>query len=159
MNFRIGQHVMHCTFGFGKIVQIEKNLASQNEVLHYMVQIDDMNIWVPDDEMLSLRLRLPSSAEEFKHLQKILSSVDESLPEDRILRKTQMSEMLKDGSAKALFRVVRGLANFRKVKPLNDNDQALLRRVEKALISEWGFVLSVTPLQAEADLRQMLLKN
>jgi RNA polymerase-interacting CarD/CdnL/TRCF family regulator len=66
---------------------------------------------------------------------------------------------LKDGSAEALFRVVRGLVNYRKVNSLNDYDQALLRRVEKALIGEWGFVLSVSPLQAETDLHRMLLKD
>ncbi|MBL8050265.1 MAG: hypothetical protein JNM46_03505 [Anaerolineales bacterium] len=158
MSFKIGDHVMHWTFGFGKVIDLEKRLSSQKEVLHYVVQIDDMNIWVPEDEMLSQRLRSPSSEEEFKHLQSILSSPKEKLPEDRILRKTMLMDILKDGSAKALFRVVRGLANYRKVKALNENDQALLRRVEKALIGEWGFVLSVTPVQATADLHQMLLK-
>lgn len=159
MSFKIGDHVMHWTFGFGKVIDLEKRLSSQKEVLHYVVQIDDMNIWVPEDEMLSQRLRSPSSEEEFKHLQSILTSKKETLPEDRILRKTMMMDILKDGSAKALFRIVRGLANYRKVRALNDNDQALLRRVEKALIGEWGFVLSVSPVQATSDLHQMLLKE
>lgn len=159
MNFREGDHVMHWTFGFGKVTHLEKRLTSEKEVLHYVVQIEDMSIWVPQDEMLNQRLRNPSSAEEFKHLQSILSSKKETLPEDRILRKNMLIEILKDGSAKSLFRVVRGLANYRKVRALNDNDQALLRRVEKALIGEWGFVLSVSPLQATTDLHQMLLKE
>lgn len=159
MSFRIGDHVMHWTFGFGKVIDLEKRLSSQKEVLHYVVQVDDMNIWVPEDEMLNQRLRSPSSEEEFKHLQSILLSKKETLPEDRLLRKTMMMDILKDGSAKALFRIVRGLANYRKVRALNDNDQALLRRVEKALIGEWGFVLSVSPVQATTDLHQMLLKE
>lgn len=159
MSFKVGDHVMHWTFGFGKVIDLEKRLSSQKEVLHYVVQVDDMNIWVPEDEMLNQRLRSPSSEEEFKHLQSILLSKKETLPEDRLLRKTMMMDILKDGSAKALFRIVRGLANYRKVRALNDNDQALLRRVEKALIGEWGFVLSVSPVQATTDLHQMLLKE
>lgn len=159
MTFRTGDHVMHWSFGFGKVVELESRSASQDEVLHYVVQIDDMKIWVPEDAMLNQRLRSPSSAEEFKHLQSILSSKKEVLPKDRILRKNMISEILKDGSAESLFRVVRGLANYRKVNSLNDYDQALLRRVEKALIGEWGFVLAVSPLQAETDLHRMLLKD
>lgn len=159
MSFRTGDHVMHWSFGFGEVVELKAHSASQNEVLHYVVQIDDMKIWVPEDEMLNQRLRSPSSEEEFKHLQSILSNKKEILPKDRILRKNMITEILKDGSAESLFRVVRGLANYRKVNSLNDYDQALLRRVEKALIGEWGFVLSVSPLQAETDLRQMLLKD
>jgi RNA polymerase-interacting CarD/CdnL/TRCF family regulator len=116
-----------------------------------------MKIWVPEDEMLNQRLRTPSSEEEFKHLQSILSSTKETFPKDRILRKNMMMDILKDGSAKALFRIVRGLANYRKDHSLNDNDQVLLRRVEKALVSEWGFVLSVSPLQAQTELHRMLL--
>jgi len=159
MNFRTGDHVMHWTFGFGKIIDLEKRLVSLKEVLHYVVQIGDMKIWVPEDEMLNQRLRRPSSEEEFKHLQGILSSSEEELPVDRNLRKNMIMDILKDGSAKALFRVARGLASLRKLRALNDNDQALMRRVEKALIDEWGFALSVTPLQAETDLRRMLLKD
>jgi RNA polymerase-interacting CarD/CdnL/TRCF family regulator len=159
MAFSNGDHVMHWTFGFGKIIDLEKRLDSQKEVLHYVVQIDDMKIWVPEDEMLGQRLRSPSSEREFKKLQTILDNKKEILPKDRILRKNMITEMLKDGSAEALFLVVRGLANYRKSNSLNDYDQALMRRVEKALISEWGFALSVSPVQAETDLHRMLLKD
>ena len=159
MSFHIGDHVMHWAFGFGKVVELETHSASHNEMVHYVVQVDDMKIWVPEDEMLDQRLRSPVSAQEFKHLQSILTSPKETFPKDRILRKNMITEILKDGSAKALFRVVRGLANFRKANSLNDYDQALLRRVEKALIGEWGFVLAVTPSQAETDLHRMLLRD
>lgn len=159
MSFHIGDHVMHWAFGFGKVVERVSRSASQNEMLHYVVQVDDMKIWVPEDEMLDQRLRSPVSEEEFKQLQSILSNAKETFPKDRILRKSMITELLKDGSAKALFRVVRGLANYRKANSLNDYDQALLRRVEKALIGEWGFVLSVTPAQAETDLHRMLLRD
>lgn len=120
MTFRNGDPVMHWTFGFGKVIDLEKRLDSQKEVLHYVVQIDDMKIWVPADEMLSQRLRSPSSEKEFKHLQTILDNKKETLPKDRLLRKNMISEMLKDGSAEALFRVARGLANYRKSNPLNE---------------------------------------
>ena len=159
MSFREGDYVMHWTFGFGKVIRLENQLVAQKEVLHYMVQVDDMSIWVPEDEMLSARLRSPSTKKEFKHLQDILSSPGEELPDDRLLRKNRLLEILKDGSAKSLFDVVRSLANYRKVRALNDNDQVLLKRAEKALIGEWGFVLSVTTLQASTELHQMLLKE
>jgi CarD family transcriptional regulator len=159
MSFSAGDYVMHWTFGFGRVIQLEQKAVSGKDVLHYVVHIDDMNIWVPEDDMLDTRLRAPSSAEEFKHLQDILANGGETLPDDRNLRRTILIEILKDGSAKSLFRVVRSLANYRKVRALNDNDQVLLKRVEKALIGEWGFVLSVPPFQAEADLHRMLVQE
>jgi hypothetical protein len=39
---------------------------------------------------------------------------------------------------------------------LNDNDQAVLKRLQTALLSEWGFALSITPAQAELEMRRLL---
>lgn len=57
-----------------------------------------------------------------------------------------------------LGRVIRRLASFRKARPLNDNDQSVLRRAEKALISEGGMALSLSPFEAESGLRDLLSK-
>jgi RNA polymerase-interacting CarD/CdnL/TRCF family regulator len=156
MNFREGDWVMHWTFGLGKVVRLEEREVSGRKILHYAVQINDMTIWVPEDELLASRLRPPTSESDFQKLQNILSTAGDPLPDDRHQRKIMLTEILKDGSAKSLCRVVRSLASYRKVHSLNENDQALLKRAEKALIGEWGVVLSVTPLQAETELRRLL---
>jgi RNA polymerase-interacting CarD/CdnL/TRCF family regulator len=156
MNFHEGDSVMHWTFGLGRVVRMEERNVSGSEVLYYAIEIGDMTIWVPADGMLQNRLRLPTSAREFKKLQDILSGPGNPLPEDRHQRKLAVMEILKDGSAESLCRVIRSLANHRKVRALNENDQALLRRLEKALIGEWSVSLSITPLEAENELHQLL---
>lgn len=156
MSFREGDAVMHWTFGLGKVVRLEEREVSGKGVLHYAIQINDMTIWVPEDEMLETRLRPPTSKSNFKKLQKILTNPGEPLPDDRHQRKIMLTEILKDGSAESLCRVIRGLASYRKMRTLNENDQALLRRAEKALIGEWGAALSVTPMEAETEMRQLL---
>ncbi len=159
MSFREGDSVMHWTFGLGKVVRLEERDMSGREVLYYAIQINDMTIWVPEDEMLGTRLRLPTSENEFKKLKKILTSPGEPLPDDRHQRKIMLMETLKDGSAASLCRVIRSLVVYRKTRSLNENDQALLKRLEKVLIGEWSIALSVTPLEAETELRQILLKD
>jgi len=52
--------------------------------------------------------------------------------------------------------VIRDLSAYRQVRPLNENDQALMRRAQNALLGEWGFALSVTPAQAELELNRLL---
>ena len=66
--------------------------------------------------------------------------------------------MLKDGSAESLCRVIRDLTKYRQKKSLNDNDQAVLRRVQTSLLGEWGFALSLTPAQAEIELQRLLTR-
>ena len=65
-------------------------------------------------------------------------------------------ELLKDGRAESLCRVIRSLVGFSKTHPLNDSDQALLRRAQTALLAEWGHALSVTPVEAESQLKRLL---
>jgi RNA polymerase-interacting CarD/CdnL/TRCF family regulator len=65
-------------------------------------------------------------------------------------------ELLKDGRAESLCRVIRDLTTYRQTRPLNENDQALLKRSQKMLLGEWSFALSVSPAQAENDLQRLL---
>ena len=51
---------------------------------------------------------------------------------------------------------MRDLTTFRRSRPLNDNDIALLKRSEDALLGEWAFALSVTPAQADSELHRLL---
>jgi len=159
MSFREGDSVMHWVFGLGKVIRTEKRDMSGGMILYLAIQIDDMTIWVPEDELLASRLRPPTSVDGFRKLHTILKGSGDELPVDRHLRKNMLIEMLKEGTAESLCRVIRSLATYRKDHPLNENDQAVLRRVEKALIGEWGTALSVSPFEAEADLRKLLLQE
>ena len=156
MDFHEGDIVMHWIYGLGKIIQLEeRNLTGEN-ALYYAVQIDDITIWVPADANLENRLRSPTLKAKFLHLLKILSGPSDELPIDRQERKLLLLEWLKNGRAGSLCRVIRSLSTYRNLRPLNDSDQALLKRSQNALLGEWGFALSVTPLQAEIELNRLL---
>lgn len=157
MSFRVGDVVMHCTYGLGKVIQVEERAMYGPTQTYYAVQIGDLTIWVPEDEQLGTRLRSPTPGREFPRLLKILTGPGESLPVDRHERKLLLSNWLKDGRAESLCRVIRGLANFRQAKSLNDYDQVILKRTQQALIGEWGYSLSITPAQAEHELHHLLL--
>ena len=156
MNFREGDPVMHWTYGFGRVVRLEERALSGQKAMYYAVQIGDLTVWVPADGNLGNRLRPPTSKARFKELLAILSGPGEALPDDRQERKIRMLELLKDGRAESLCRVIRNLSAYQQVRPLNDNDQALLKRAKSALLGEWGFSLSIPPGQAESDLYRLL---
>ncbi len=156
MNFHEGDTVMHWTYGLGKVIRLEERVLSGKKELYYAVQIGDMTVWVPADDKLENRLRPPTSKAGFKKLMDVLSSPGEPLPDDRHERKTLLTELLKNGRAESLCKVIRNLSTYRHVRSLNDNDQALLRRTEESLIGEWGFALSITPAEAELQLHRLL---
>jgi len=156
MNIREGDSVMHWTHGLGKVVQLEKRALSGQTLLYYAIQIGDMTVWVPADDMLESRLRLPTRAAEFKKLMGTLADPGEPLPDDRRERKTLLIEWLKDGRTESLFRVVRSLSSYQKDHSLNLDEQTLLKRTKTVLVGEWVYAMSVTVAEAEHDLYHLL---
>jgi len=154
--FHRGDTVMHWTYGLGKVVRLENRQLLGQKTLYYAVQVGDMTVWVPADDQLDQRLRKPSSKGQLRKLRLLLSRQGIQLPIDRHERKTMLLELLKDGRAESLCRVIRSLVGFSKTHPLNDNDQALLRRAQTALLAEWGYAMSVPPDQVELQLKRLL---
>jgi RNA polymerase-interacting CarD/CdnL/TRCF family regulator len=156
VDFKIGDPVMHWTYGFGEIVKLEERVLNDKSILYYAVKSSNLTIWVPADDNLESRLRPPTSPKEFEKLFKILTGSEEPLSDDRHERKTYLVELLKDGRAESLCRVIRDLFAYQKRKSLNENDQHLMKRVQSVLLGEWEFSLSVPPTQAASDLHRML---
>jgi RNA polymerase-interacting CarD/CdnL/TRCF family regulator len=156
MTIQIGDTVMHWTYGLGQVVGMDERVISDQKALYYAVKVRDMTVWVPDDDHLDTRLRPPSSPKKFKNILTILSASGEPLPEDRQERKLTLVERLKDGQAESLCRLIRDLYAHQRVHPLNDNDNNLMKRSREALLSEWGFVLSVPTMEAEQEMHRLL---
>jgi RNA polymerase-interacting CarD/CdnL/TRCF family regulator len=159
MNFRKGDSVMHWTHGLGKVIQLETRVLAGEKILYYAIEIGDMTVWVPADEQLETRLRPPTKAAEFKKLMGILSGAGEPLPEDRLERKRLLLERLRDGRTESLFRVIRSLSTHRHRHPLNDNDEALLKRSRNMLLGEWSFSMSIPLSKAEHELQHLLASH
>ena len=158
MNFHKGDTVMHWTYGIGQIVNLEERALSGLKTIYYVVQVRDMTVWVPADSKVGSRLRSPTSKSRFQRLLAILSGPSEPLPEDRLERKTRLLELLEDGRPESLCRVIRDLSAYQKrqARPMNDNDQMILKQSRNTLLGEWEFVLSITRAQAELDLHHLL---
>jgi RNA polymerase-interacting CarD/CdnL/TRCF family regulator len=158
MNFHEGDMVMHWTYGIGQVLKLEERDLAGSKTLYYAVQVRDMTVWVPADDKVGSRLRSPTPKPRFKRLLAVLSSPSEPLPEDRLERKNRLLELLKDGRPESLCQVVRDLSAYQKQKgrPMNDNDQMILRQSRNTLLGEWGFVLSLTRPQAEHELLHLL---
>lgn len=156
MKIHEGDSVMHWTHGLGKVVQLEERVLSGQAMMYYAIQIGDMMVWVPADEMLETRLRLPTRTAEFKKLVDTLSEPGEPLPDERRERKTLLTEWLKDGRTESLFRVIRSLVTYRQDHSLNLDEQTLLKRSKTTLVGEWSYAMSITLAQAEHELYRLI---
>lgn len=156
MSFQIGDKVIHCAFGLGEITQIEEKTINGQPTNCYVMHITDMTVWIPIDDLQQNSLRLPTSPEEFVKVLPILTSPNEILVEDRVLRKHQLMEQLRDGQLASICRVVRDLTHFQRNSKLNDQEKSILERAIKSLLAEWTLSLGTPLNQAHQSMESML---
>jgi len=159
MDFRTGDQVMHSTYGLGQVQAIEERTVNNTTALYYMVRAADLTIWVPADENVTSRLRRPTGEARFRELLLLLSGPAEPLPDDRRQRNIELLEMLEDGQAESLCKVIRDLSAYRRAHAWNDYYSALMIRAIRKLVSEWSVSLSVPAREAETELHHLLGAN
>ena len=156
MGFHVGDKVIHWTYGLGEVVLIEDKIVHGHLTSCYVVQISDLTIWVPINGQTQSSLRLPTPPEDFDKLFTILTSPGETLLDDRMLRKNQLVEQLRDGQLASICRVVRDLTHFQRKTKLNDQERSILDRAIKSLLAEWTYSLRTTFSQAHQAMEGML---
>lgn len=156
MKFQTDEWVVHSTHGLGQVLGIEERALNGTEIPYYVVQTSDLTIWVPVDENIGRRLRMPNSASAFQAILAIFAEPAETLPADYRLRNQQLQARLKEGTAEAWCRLLRDLTADRSKRNWSDHDRTLLTAVRRILLGEWSFSLSISPEQAEMDLRRAM---
>jgi RNA polymerase-interacting CarD/CdnL/TRCF family regulator len=156
MDFHAGDTVMHWVHGLGTVIRRERREVLGHKATYYAVRIGGMVVWVPIDELVGKRLRKPTGRLRFKRTVALLAKPGSLLPADRHERKLVLGEYLKDGSVEGLVRIMRCMLAQRKLRALNDSDQAVMHRIQTVLLAEWAYVLELTPIEAELQLHEML---
>jgi RNA polymerase-interacting CarD/CdnL/TRCF family regulator len=156
MGFCVGDKIFHCTFGLGEITQIAEVVINGRLSNCYVVKLNDMTIWVPMDDTGQNSLRSPTPPDEFIKTLPILSSPNETLLEDRVLRHKQLTDQLKDGHLASICRVVRDLTHYSRNSKLSDQEKSILERAVKSLLTEWTFTLGTSQNQAHQAMESML---
>lgn len=156
MGFKLGDKVIHSTYGLGEIVDIQEKEIQGELKSCYVVHVANLHIWVPIDDQRQQTLRVPTLPDEFEKLSVILSSPAEPLPEDRALRKDLLNDRLRDGQLASICGVVRDLTGYQHTKKLNDQESSILDRAVNSLLTEWTFSLGVSLQQARRALDALL---
>lgn len=158
MMFHVGEKVVHWVHGPGEIVQLDEKVLSGHKALYYVVQAGDLTVYVPVEQGEQNSLRTPTPAREFKKLLSILTSPGEELSGDRLQRKLDLTERMRDGSLASVCRVIRDLACRSQSTRLNDHDVAIMERAQRFLLDEWALSLSIPYSEVEQELQKLLKK-
>jgi RNA polymerase-interacting CarD/CdnL/TRCF family regulator len=156
VDFQVGEKVVHWNYGMGEVLKFDEKLLAGQMTRCYVVRIRDLTIWVPIRQMGDSSLRLPTPRDEFENLFAILRSPGELLSNDRLERRTQLIEKIRDGKLESICQVLRDLSFYRQAKKLNEHDKTILERAQSFLLNEWRLALKVSLPDAELELQRLL---
>jgi CarD family transcriptional regulator len=159
MEYKIGDKVIHHSFGFAEVVNIEeKNIGGVSQK-YYVIKTNDLHVWIPCAPPTAGKLRVPSTKHEFPGLFKILRSEYSPFAAERMSRKSQIQGMFSEGSTESLCKLIRDLSFYKMKKSLNEYENTIFERAIHILIDEWRYAFDITPSQARTDLNKLLSES
>jgi len=156
MDFQVGDNVIHRTFGLGEITDIQEKMINGAQTNCYVVQVNNMTIWVPADIPGQNSLRIPTPPEEFIRTIEVLATPHEHLEEDRLERKKHLTDLLKDGQLSSICQVVRDLSYYKHNAKLNDQEKSILEKAIESLLTEWSRSMDIPLDEAHKSMESML---
>ena len=157
MHFKVGDIIVHPTYGIGKVAGIEE-MQYQDSQIHpyYKIEIENGVIWVQVDDAGEARLRPLTPASELNEYRQILTSPPTPLSEDRYKRFSEYNARLKNPSFKVWCEVVRDLTAHGFIKRLNEYDSSTLRKVTDILAKEWALSAGIPIADALKEIKSIL---
>jgi CarD family transcriptional regulator len=138
MEFKIGDKLMHPTYGVGTLVSIEKQGNDGMATRYYVIELDrdQGRLATPVDKAEELGLRKPVSKEGRRKLSRLFVGRPRKLNGDPRKRRENISERLKEGNFVEVGWVVRDLAWRKSEGHANTGDRRLLKRAKNLLAEE-----------------------
>ena len=157
--FKVGDYVVHFSYGPGQIVNLEKKQLFGGEArLYYELMTPKNAVWVPVEAASKPTLRSLTSKSELNAYRQILKSKPATLNKEHRVRHLELTDRLKNGSFQVLCEVVRDLTAHGWSKPLSDVDAALLRRVYDNVCQEWSITSNITIVEANKYINALLFE-
>jgi len=156
MTFQIGDTAIHLSHGLGEVVDIEDRIIHDRPTTCYVFQTPDLTIWIPIDDAQQHTLRAPTPPAEFNKLSQILTTPSAPLPDDRLLRKAQLTEQIRGGQLPDICTVVRSLTDYMQSARLNDQEKSIFERAMRSLVTEWAYSLDISLALAQQAVDKLL---
>jgi CarD family transcriptional regulator len=156
MDYEIGDTVVHWTHGLGTVISIDQMDMAGVSQQYYVVDVQQLKLWVPVQEANEGAIRLPTESGHFTELFEILSAPGKPLPDQQYQRKIELRERMQKRTLEGLCQVIRDLTDRSLHHTLNQYDSSVLFRAEEHLLDEWVLSLGVDRSDALEELQGLL---
>lgn len=156
--FKVGDKVVYPQHGAG-IITDKKKVSIMGEEKEYFVlhiNIDDMDVMIPADNIESSGLRYVMSKEEMKEIIDILKDERSKMSKNWNKRFRNNLNKIKEGNIEEIAEVAKNLELLDDEKSLSTGERKILNSAKQILISEIIVVYDIDYDQAEKMLMQAI---
>jgi RNA polymerase-interacting CarD/CdnL/TRCF family regulator len=158
MQFKIGDLVVHLTYGIGRIAEIEeKRFSEKGTCLYYKIALPRRTVWIPVKSEETHVLRLVTAKSDLDLYRNLLKSPPVPLEKNHHRRHLELINRLKQGSFRDVCEVVRDLTAWGRRKPLGQTDTATLQKTRESLYQEWAAAAGVSTTEAIKEIDSLLV--
>jgi CarD family transcriptional regulator len=158
-DFKNGDWIMHPTFGVGRVKKVETKRLNGQRNSYVRVEAEESTYWILVEGIEETHARKVLSKSGFRSAIRLLKNKPRKMDARHKKRHKRISEVMSAGFLRPTIRLLRDLwARDRKHK-LNDTEKAALRTITENLVDEWTVVESISPKDADANLKDLLDKH
>lgn len=158
--FKIGDWIVHVTYGVGKIEGIEPMPLSKSDELCYRVRTKDSTFWLVIDDMENnRRVRPLASPERIQRALKTLRQAPRKMASNYKTRRKRIHQATHDGDLRTDMCLVRDLNALRFRKGLNDTEQQAYNTIVKRFLQEWTLSKDIEIQEANRKLNKFLQES
>ena len=163
MQFKVGDTVVHPSYGVGQIVEIEeKQLSAEaGPSLYYRGTFSaypNTNVWTLVETDEGVGLRSVTTKRDLEQYRKTLKSRPVVKNDSSPQQHASLNRRLRQGSFKTMCEVARDLTIASWQKPLGTMDSAVLKKTLESLLQEWAVAAGISVDEATEEVKALLCK-
>lgn len=163
MKFKLGETIIEPTNGICTMKGMRKMTVDGKEMVVYIFDAQNANVYVPVDQVEKRNIRRPMSREDVK---KVLASLKHPVSPNRNDARLQYNnyrDVMKSGDPQRITRLLRDLYILDEADELKGKEKEIMEQAKKFLCDEIAYVRQVSKIQVmetiNEALRQMYKKK
>lgn len=154
--FKIGDTVVHWTYGAGKVVAISDKGSPGQPFFYYLIETGEQTLWVPVDENGRSSLHLQTLSSDFGTFITILRTVGDKMPDNPYQRRKELDQRMQNRSLAETCLIIRDLTYRSRSRVLSSSDISVLKHAQSSLLDEWVISLGTPRDDARTEMEWAL---
>jgi RNA polymerase-interacting CarD/CdnL/TRCF family regulator len=156
-NFGLGDYIVHCHHGVGRIAATERKNLGGKDTTYFRIEMADSMIWIPVEVMNSGQLRPLVEKAVFQEAIDELSKQSVEMNSNMNLRKLRINQIIDDNEPITTAQLIRDMWARQQVKGTpNESERRAYRAITDRLLQEWALCMEINIQEARELMERSL---